>query len=90
MNHDAKGDDLTKDQNKTHECISYVVEFHGIGVCGDPGSDDNQFCVCVKAQGPLRCDLHKVVVTSNNDWSVFDNVKDLRGIYGGEGSRTVE
>jgi len=35
----------------------------------------------VKAQGPLRCDLHEVVVTSNDDWSVFDNVKDLRGIY---------
>jgi len=35
----------------------------------------------VKAQGPLRCDLHEVVVTSNDDKSVFDNVKDLRGIY---------
>jgi len=45
----------------------------------------------VKAQGPLRCDLHEVVVTSNDDWSVFDNVKDLRGIYErGEGSQTVE
>jgi len=42
----------------------------------------------VKAQGPLRCDLHEVVVTSNDDWSVFDNVKDLRGIY--EGDREVE
>jgi len=47
---------------------------------------------CVKAQGPLRCDLHKVVVTSNDDWSVFDNVKDLRGIYerGGKSNGRVK
>jgi len=42
----------------------------------------------VKAQGPLRCDLHEVVVTSNDGKSVFDNVKDLRGIY--ERGREVE
>jgi len=42
----------------------------------------------VKIQGSLRCDLHEVVVTSNDDKSVFDNVKDLRGIY--EGGREVE
>jgi len=42
----------------------------------------------LRPKRPLRCDLHEVVVTSNDDWSVFDNVKDLRGIY--ERGREVE
>ena len=29
--------------------------------------------------------MHEVVRASNDDWSVFDNVKDLRGFYEGEG-----
>jgi len=35
--------------------------------CGDDQGRKNQDKTSVKAQGPLRCDLHKVVVTSNDD-----------------------
>jgi len=47
--------------------ISGWIVVASVGTIIDVGDEIGVMSISVKAQGPLRCDLHEVVVTSNDD-----------------------